>query len=72
MISGWKTKAGLIAVALGGALIAGAKVAPSPELAIWLEFGGTIIFTLGGGLAGYGVADKVERKSGIKADVEPN
>lgn len=63
MISGWKTKTGLVISAIGAALLAGAQVAPPNafELASWLTFAGTIITTFGGGLTAYGVAHKAEK-----------
>jgi hypothetical protein len=63
MISGWKTKTGVIATAVGGGLLAGAKMAPTPEIGLWMGFIGTILAAAGASLAGYGIADKVEKAS---------
>ncbi|HUU53246.1 MAG TPA: hypothetical protein VMW44_01230 [Candidatus Bathyarchaeia archaeon] len=61
MLQGWKTNTGLIIGVIGGALLAGAEVAPSPDFAVWLKFLGTILMTIGAGGAAYGVADKVQK-----------
>jgi hypothetical protein len=61
MISGWKTKTGVIATAVGGGLLAGSKMAPTDEIGLWMGFAGTIIATIGASLAGYGIADKIEK-----------
>jgi len=61
MLKGWKTNTGLIVGVIGGALMAGAEVAPSPDIALWLKFIGTILMTIGASGAVYGVADKVQK-----------
>lgn len=63
MLKGWKTKTGLIIGVLGGALLAGVEVAPSPEIATWLKFLGTIFMNIGSGMTAYGVAHKVEKSN---------
>lgn len=60
-IGGWKTKWGIGAAVIGGALLAGAEVAPVDSLAPWLRFIGTILVAIGGGGATYGLAHKVEK-----------
>ena len=60
-MEGWKTKAGFFIGAIGGALLAGAEVAPNPNLAIWLRFFGIILMSFGGGTMGYGIAHKIEK-----------
>jgi hypothetical protein len=61
MIEGWKTKSGIICGLIGGGFLAGAEVAPSPGIAVWMRFIGTILVAVGGGGAFYGVAHKVEK-----------
>jgi hypothetical protein len=59
----WKTNAGSIALAVGGALLAGAQVINDSEYKTWLNLFGTIFVTFGTGLMGYGVADRVSKTS---------
>ncbi|HBA86010.1 MAG TPA: hypothetical protein DCZ95_18145 [Verrucomicrobia bacterium] len=70
MISGWKTKWGLIIGTIGGGLMAGAMVAPSPDLEKWCMFIGIIMATIGGGGVGLGVAHKVEKSSSAPATIK--
>jgi len=59
----WKTNTGSIALAVGGALLAGAQVIGDSEYKTWLNLFGTILVTFGTGLMGYGVADRVNKAS---------
>ena len=61
-MKGWKSKVGAIVFAFGGGLIAGSKVAPSPEIEMWLMFIGTILASSGTALLGVGIAHKIEKQ----------
>ena len=71
MLTGWKTKTGLIVGVLGTGLLAGAEVAPTPQIGVWCRFLGMIMAGIGTGLAGYGIAHKVERQTPAPQAKEP-
>lgn len=67
-ISGWKSKIGAIAFAVGTALVGASGVAPNPELEVWFKFIGTLITGFGTALLGYGIADKIEKGNQDRKD----
>jgi len=60
-MKGWKTKAGFYAGLIGGAMLGGAEVAPTPQIGVWMRFIGIILVSFGGGTMGYGIAHKIEK-----------
>lgn len=65
-MTGWKSKYGGIAMAIGGALLACAQVVPEPvgessSLKLIFMLAGTFLTVGGGSLLGVGVAHKVEK-----------
>lgn len=71
MLTGWKTKTGLIVGVLGTGLLAGAEVAPTPQIGVWCRFLGMIMAGIGTGLAGYGIAHKIEKQAPAPQPKEP-
>lgn len=60
-MTGWKSKTGAIAGAVGAALLAAVQVCPDPVLAEWLKFIGILLSGGGASLLGVGVAHKIEK-----------
>lgn len=59
----WKTATGSITLALGGAILAASQFigAADPKLDLWFKVIGTIFFSFGSALMGYGVSDRVTK-----------
>jgi len=71
-IKGWATKTGVVIFAIGGALLASCEMCPVDTGIGWLKFIGTLLTSLGGAMAGLGIARKVERSNDeTKVDTVP-
>jgi len=64
-MTGWKTKAGAIMVAIGGTISGSSKLAPYPDMEPWLEFIGFIIAGVGGAFTVWGIGHKLEKNNAV-------
>lgn len=64
-MSGWKTRTGVLIGVIGGALLATANIFPIPEYIPWVQFTGTFLTAIGGGLGIYGVGSKVDKQNKV-------
>lgn len=60
-MTGWKTKVGSYALAIGTACLSAADLAPDPTAAEWIRFSGKLLTGLGGALAAFGIGHKIQK-----------
>jgi hypothetical protein len=70
-MTGWKTKVGAYALAIGTACLSASDIAPDPTAAEWIRFAGKLLTGLGGALATFGIGHKIQKgQTAIEQTIE--